>query len=124
VFASGTVHPAIGQGASVTDASRGNRAARAREFGIRVALGSQRRAIAALVLRQGAGWMAAGAAGGAFGVLLVARAMRDLLFDVFAFAPLTLAVATAVLGASSTLAVLAPVYRATAVDPATTLRVQ
>ena len=47
-------------------------AAREREFGVRMALGSTRAAIAALVLRQGSVWMAAGLTGGAVGVVGVA----------------------------------------------------
>ncbi len=43
-------------------------AAREREFGVRMALGSRPRAIAALVLRQGIGWIVAGLAMGAFGI--------------------------------------------------------
>jgi hypothetical protein len=45
-------------------------AAREREFGVRMALGSSPRAIAALVLRQGGAWMALGLAAGAAGVVL------------------------------------------------------
>src|SRR5205823_13770919 len=44
-------------------------AAREREFGVRVALGSSRGRIARLVLWQGGVWMAAGLAGGALGVV-------------------------------------------------------
>src|SRR5581483_3139000 len=44
-------------------------AAREREFGVRVALGSPRRAIATLVLRQGGVWLGAGLAVGAVGVV-------------------------------------------------------
>src|SRR3712207_9192353 len=46
-------------------------AAREREFGVRLALGSSRAAIAGLVLRQGGAWMAAGLAGGAAGAAVV-----------------------------------------------------
>ena len=45
-------------------------AAREREFGVRVALGSSRGAIAGLVLRQGGVWMLAGLAAGAAGVVV------------------------------------------------------
>ncbi|MDQ3950305.1 MAG: ABC transporter permease, partial [Gemmatimonadota bacterium] len=70
-------------------------AAREREFGVRIALGSSRRAIAALVLRQGGVWMAAGLAGGALGVVIVTRVVRDLLYGVAPFDPLALGVAVA-----------------------------
>jgi len=97
-------------------------AAREREFGVRVALGSSRRAIAALVLRQGAAWMAVGLAGGAVGVVLVARLLRGLLYGVAPFDPVTLAAAVALLAACAAVALLAPVRRATRVDPITVLR--
>ena len=97
-------------------------AAREREFGVRVALGSSRRAIAGLVLRQGATWMAVGLAGGAVGVVLVARLLRGLLFGVTPFDPVTLAAAVAMLMACAALALLVPVRRATRVDPVGVLR--
>ena len=55
-------------------------AAREREFGVRLALGSRPSAIATLVLRQGAVWIAAGLAIGAFGIVVVIRLIRDLLY--------------------------------------------
>jgi putative ABC transport system permease protein len=97
-------------------------AAREREFGVRMALGSSRGAIARLVLRQGAVWMAAGLAGGALGIVAVARLLRSLLYGVPPFDPVALGVAVAVLLACATVALLAPVRRATRVDPATALR--
>ena len=72
-------------------------AARAWEFGLRMALGSRPRAIAGLVLRQGAGWMAIGLAGGAVGVVLVVRLLRGLLYEVPPFDPIALGVAVAIL---------------------------
>src|SRR5207244_1352954 len=44
-------------------------AAREREFGVRIALGSRPGAIVGLMLRQGAGWMAAGLLGGGIGMV-------------------------------------------------------
>src|SRR5262249_44019305 len=51
-------------------------AAREGEFIVRMALGSSPHNIAGLVLRQGAGWMAAGLAGGGLGICLVSRLLR------------------------------------------------
>jgi predicted permease len=99
-------------------------AAREREFGVRMALGSERRAIAALVMRQGAGWMAAGLAGGALGIVFVVRLVRDLLYEVPPFDPITLGAAVGILVVCATLALLVPVRRATQVDPAIALRTQ
>jgi predicted permease len=97
-------------------------AAREREFGVRVALGSSRHAIAGLVLRQGAVWMAVGLAGGALGVVLVGWLVRDLLYGVRPFDPIALGVAVATLILCGTVALLGPVRRATRVDPISVLR--
>ncbi len=97
-------------------------AAREREFGVRLALGSSPRAIAALVLRQGAAWMAAGLAGGAVGVLLVSRLLQDLVAGVPRFDPVALGLAFAALLACGVVALLVPVRRATRVDPISILR--
>ena len=97
-------------------------AAREREFGVRVTLGASRRGIAGLVLRQGGVWMAAGLAGGAVGIVLVARTLRNLLYGVPPFDPVALGLAVAALLACAAVALLVPVRRATRVDPITTLR--
>jgi putative ABC transport system permease protein len=97
-------------------------AAREREFGVRVALGSSRGAIAALVLRQGAAWMAAGLAGGAVGVAFVARFIRDLLYGVRPFDPIAVGAAVVTLLFCATIALLLPVRRATRADPISVLR--
>jgi len=99
-------------------------AAREREFGIRLALGSSPGAIAALVLRQGASWMAAGLAVGAFGIVLVVRLVSDLLYGVSPFDPITVGASIAILGTCAALALLVPVRRATRVDAAVALRAQ
>jgi putative ABC transport system permease protein len=97
-------------------------AAREREFGVRVALGSTRGAIAALVLRQGGVWMAVGLAGGVMGVVIVVRLVRDLLYDVAPFDPIALGLAVMALVTCGTAALLAPVRRATRADPVSVLR--
>jgi predicted permease len=97
-------------------------AAREQELGVRVALGSTRRALAGLVLRQGAAWMAAGLAGGAVGVVGVALLLRDLLYGVPPFDPVALSAAVLTLIACAAAALLAPLRRAMRVDPLTVLR--
>lgn len=97
-------------------------AAREQEFGVRVALGSSPGAIAGLVLRQGGVWMAAGLAGGALGVVLVTRLLRDLLYGVPQFDPVAIGMAVVMLLACATAALLVPVHRATRVDPTSILR--
>jgi predicted permease len=97
-------------------------AAREREFGVRVALGSSRGAIAALILRQGGSWMALGLAGGALGVVVVSRLVQDLLYGVAPFDPVALGLAGVTLLLCGTAALLVPVRRATRADPIAVLR--
>jgi ABC-type antimicrobial peptide transport system permease subunit len=97
-------------------------AAREREFGVRVALGSTRGAIAALVLRQGGLWMLVGLVAGTVGVIAVSRALQAQLFGVPALDPIAIGVAVLVLLVCAGLALLVPVRRATSVDPITVLR--
>jgi putative ABC transport system permease protein len=97
-------------------------AAREREFGVRVALGSSRRRIAGLVLRQGATWMAFGLAGGIVGVVGVGSLLRNLLYGVTPFDPVTLVATALMLLACASIALLGPVRRATQVDPINVLR--
>lgn len=99
-------------------------AAREREFGVRLALGSRPSALAGLVLRQGAGWMAVGLAVGALGIIVVARLVRGLLYQVSPFDPMTLGVSAAILVGCATIALLVPLIRATRVDAVTVLRAQ
>jgi putative ABC transport system permease protein len=96
-------------------------AAQEREFGVRMALGSSRSAIAGLVLRQGAVWMTLGLAGGALGVMVVARLMRNLIYGISPLDPVALVVAVLTLLGCATVALLIPVRRATRVDPARVL---
>ena len=97
-------------------------AAREREFGVRVALGSSRQRIAGLVLRQGITWMAIGLAGGAVGVVLVGSMLRNLLYGVQPFDPFTLTATVLMLFGCASIALLGPVRRATQVDPISVMR--
>ena len=97
-------------------------AAREREFGVRVALGSSRGAIAALVLRQGGLWMLVGLLIGTFGVIAVSRALQAQLFGVPALDPIAIGAAVLVLVVCAGIALLVPVKRASSVDPITVLR--
>jgi predicted permease len=96
--------------------------AREQEFGIRMALGSRPGAIVALMLRQGAGWMAIGLAGGALGIVVVVRLLSNLLYGVQPFDPVALGSAIAILVGCATVALLIPVHRAMRVDPMVALR--
>ena len=99
-------------------------AAREREFGVRMALGSRPLAIAALVLRQGAGWIVIGVAGGALGITLVVRLVQDLLYEVSPFDPAVLSTAVAILVGCAIAAMMIPVRRAARVDPVAALRAE
>ncbi|HEX6314661.1 MAG TPA: ABC transporter permease [Gemmatimonadaceae bacterium] len=96
--------------------------AREREFGVRMALGSSRGAVAGLVIRQGGTWMALGLLLGAAGVFVTTRFVRTQLYGVPQLDPLALGAAVAVLLACASLALLVPVRKATRVDPITVLR--
>jgi ABC-type antimicrobial peptide transport system permease subunit len=97
-------------------------AARAREFGVRIALGSRRAQIVTLVMRYGVRWMALGFGFGAVGVVLTARLVQNLLYEVSPFDPLTLLFSILVVGVSATVALLIPSYRAARLDPMIALR--
>jgi ABC-type antimicrobial peptide transport system permease subunit len=99
-------------------------AAREREFGVRMALGARPRAIAGLVLRQGAKWIVVGLAGGALGIVLVVRLVRDLLYEVSPFDPTVLGAAVVTLVGCAAVALVVPVRRATRVDPMAALRAE
>ena len=102
----------------------GMAAAREREFGIRLALGSRPAAIAGLLLRQGAGWMAAGLIGGVLGILAVIRVLGGLLPGLSGFDPLALGAAVLVMLAAAAAALLVPARRAARVDPVSALRTE
>jgi putative ABC transport system permease protein len=97
-------------------------AAREREFGVRVALGSTRGAIAGLVLRQGGVWMLVGLGVGTIGVVVAARLLRTQLYGTPQFDPVAIGLAIFTLLICAGVALLVPVRRATRVDPITVLR--
>jgi predicted permease len=99
-------------------------AAREREFGVRLALGSRPGEIALLMLRQGGSWMAAGLAGGVPGVLLVARLLRGWLYGVPPLDPIAVLGAALLLVGCAAVALLIPVRRAARCDPLLALRAE
>jgi ABC-type antimicrobial peptide transport system permease subunit len=95
---------------------------RAREFGIRLALGASPHQLLRLVLREGAGLAAAGVVIGLSVAAGASRLLGSLLFGVTPTDPLTFAgiaslLLTVALGASTI-----PARRAAAIDPIRTLR--
>jgi ABC-type antimicrobial peptide transport system permease subunit len=97
---------------------------RTREIGVRMALGSQRSSVYALVMRQ-AGWLAG--AGLAIGLCCSVGAsllIRNLLFGVRAWDAATLGYVTLLLGLTSMTAAFLPARRAAYVNPVEALRAE
>jgi putative ABC transport system permease protein len=87
-----------------------------------MALGSTRRDIATLVLRQGALWMGLGLLGGAAGVVVVSRALQSLLYGIAPLDQLSIPAAVGALVACAAVALAVPVRRAARADPASSMR--
>jgi predicted permease len=97
---------------------------RAREMGIRMALGASPRAIRLLVLRQGVRLIALGLLIGGPLALGAAFLMRGMLYGLSPADPLTFAVVTVLLFAVGASASFVPALRATAAEPASVLRAE
>ncbi len=89
---------------------------RTREFGIRMALGADRRRIYGLVLRQGALVAVAGLGLGLLGATALTRFLERFLFELDSLDPVTFAVAVVAIVGVAGLAVVVPARRATRVD--------
>jgi putative ABC transport system permease protein len=97
-------------------------AGRAREVGIRVALGATPASVIGLIVRSTLGGVAIGVVGGVLAALVGARWAQDLLFEVDARDPLTYTAIIAFLGVVALLASWVPARRAARVHPAAVLR--
>lgn len=97
-------------------------AQRTREIGIRVALGSTRGRVLALVLREGFLMVGAGLLLGLIGAAFLQRAVASEIYGVRALDPWVLASVMAVLAAVALAACAAPARRAMRVDPIIALR--
>jgi len=95
---------------------------RARELGIRVALGARSSQIRRLVMRQTAGPVAVGAAAGLALAVVAGRLLADALYGVSAADPVALAASASALAAAAFAAAWLPARRASRVDPMTALR--
>jgi predicted permease len=95
---------------------------RAREFGVRLALGANPGKLAGMVVGQGLRTALLGILIGAGLTLLAAQGLSALLFRVSAADPVTYVAVAALLAAVSALACYLPARRAALVDPAVTLR--
>jgi putative ABC transport system permease protein len=95
---------------------------RAREFGIRFALGAARQDVVGLVLRQALTTVSLGVVLGIAGTLLTTRVIAALLFGVSATDPSVYAVIVVLLSATAWVAAYVPARRAARLDPVITLR--
>jgi putative ABC transport system permease protein len=95
---------------------------RAREIGIRAALGAQRADVIGLVLRQGMTLTGIGMLIGLAGAFALTQLIRKLLFGVAPTDPLTFATIPLLLAAVALLACWVPARRAANVDPMEALR--
>jgi putative ABC transport system permease protein len=95
---------------------------RAREIGVRMAMGAQRSDVLRLVLEQGAKISAGGIAAGCVVSFGLTRLLAKLLYSVSAIDPETFASVALVLAIITMLACYVPARRAMRVDPSITLR--
>jgi predicted permease len=97
---------------------------RAREIGVRIALGAQRRSVYRLVLGEAAWMVGVGTAAGIVCAVAAATLMRGLLFGVYSWDVPTLAAAATVLIVSALLASYIPARRAASMNPIEVLRAE
>lgn len=97
---------------------------RARELGIRAALGAERSRLVLLIVREAAVLSAVAAAAGTAGALLLTRFLERLLFGVSPTDPATLAASALALAVIGICAAAVPALRASRVDPMTALRAE
>ncbi len=97
---------------------------RARELGIRIALGASSGGVQSLVLSRGLALVGAGLAAGLVGALVLTRFMQSLLYGVTPTDPVTFAGVSALLMLTATAASVIPARRATRIDPIIALRAE
>jgi predicted permease len=95
---------------------------RRQEFGIRIALGSDKSRLTALVLRQAAWPVLTGAAAGLVLAFVAARWVRSLLYQTQPVDPVAIVSSLALLIGAATLAAVLPALRAARIDPIEVLR--
>lgn len=95
---------------------------RDREFGVRLAVGADRRDLFRLILGQGFRFAAVGFALGLLATLLLGKILSSLLYGTSLFNPLTLFAASIILAATILFACYMPARRAAKIDPMAALR--
>ena len=97
---------------------------RAREIGIRLALGAHTANVRALIIRQGMLLTALGLAVGLIVSLIATPVLQSMLIDLPATDPVTFAGVSGLLLAIALVACYVPARRATRIDPIATLRAE
>jgi ABC-type antimicrobial peptide transport system permease subunit len=97
---------------------------RAREIGIRVALGAERASVVRLVLREATIPVGIGLTAGLAGFVAAARFLDQFMFSLPVVSPAVMALIAAAIGGVACLALFVPARRALAIDPAVTLRTE
>jgi putative ABC transport system permease protein len=97
-------------------------AQRARELGVRIALGAARRDVLRLVLRQGMSLALIGIVVGLAAALALSRVIASQLYGIHPGDPATMLLVAGLLAVTALTANLIPAWRATRVDPAVILR--
>ena len=97
---------------------------RTREFGLRMALGSQRGDLLWLVLRQGVTLISGGIVFGLAGAFALTRFLSGMLFGVTPTDPITFISVSALLGSIAVFAIYIPAWNATKADPMIALRAE
>ena len=95
---------------------------RAKEIGIRLALGSSRRDVLMLVFRNGFVLVATGIVLGLAAAVSLARVMRSMVFQVSTTDPVVFGTIAIMLIVTAALAIWIPATRAARLDPIATLR--
>jgi predicted permease len=99
-------------------------ASRAREVGIRMALGAKRGSIGRLIVSQGVRLTLLGEGAGVLASAALGRLLASLLYGVRSFDAETALLTIAILGIATATAALIPAYRSTRVQPVTALRTE
>ncbi|MFZ1158230.1 MAG: FtsX-like permease family protein, partial [Candidatus Sulfotelmatobacter sp.] len=97
-------------------------ARRTREIGVRMALGAQRGAVLAMILRDAAILLGAGIVIGTVAALLSASVLQDMLYGVGARNPSVLILVCVAVALAGLAAAYIPAFRAAKVDPMVALR--